>query len=118
MAPFSGTRLSDVFRVFDVDVALCGHAVVTRGAEGGAGSVTSDDITFFRDRISKIRARCPMRNEQGYNSISGQNSIRANGGARKAPAKNHPASPALALYWLSKSIISHLSSAPTLYFVY
>ena len=54
MVPFSSTRLNRVFRVFDVDVALCGYAVVTRGAEGGAGSVTSDDITFFRDRISKV----------------------------------------------------------------
>ena len=41
MVPFSYARLSGIFRVFDVDVALCGYAVVTRGAEGGAGSVTS-----------------------------------------------------------------------------
>ena len=51
MVPLSGTHLSRVFRVFDVEVALCGYAVVTHGAEGGAGSVTSDNITFFRDRI-------------------------------------------------------------------
>ena len=39
-----------LFDLFDVDVALCGDAVVTRGAEGGAGWVMSDDITFERDR--------------------------------------------------------------------
>ena len=50
MVPFSYARLSGIFRVFDVDVALCGYAVVTCGAEGGAGWVTSDDITFERDR--------------------------------------------------------------------
>ena len=50
MVPFSYARLSGTFRVFDVDVALRGYAVATRGAEGGAGWVTSDDITFERDR--------------------------------------------------------------------
>ena len=62
MVPFSYARLSGIFRVFDVDVALRCYAVVTRGAEGGAGWVTSDDITFERDRKSKIRARHGMRN--------------------------------------------------------
>ena len=76
MVPFSYARLSGIFRVFDVDVALRGYAVVTRGAEGGAGWVTSDDITFERDRKSKIRAHCPVRNELSYNSLSGLYSIR------------------------------------------
>ena len=75
MVPFSYARFSDISRVFDVDVALCGYAVVTRGAEGGAGWVTSDDITFERDRKSKIRARCPVRNELSYNSLTGSTAI-------------------------------------------
>ena len=48
MVSFSDAHLSGIFRLFDVDVALCGYAVATRGAEGGAGSVTSDDINFFQ----------------------------------------------------------------------
>ena len=68
MVPFSGTKLSRVFRLFDVDVALCGYAVVTRGAEGSAGLVTSDDITFSRHRFSKLRVRCVIHNKQGYKS--------------------------------------------------
>ena len=37
--------------------------------------MTSDDITFFRDRISKIRARLPVRNKLSYNRISGLDTV-------------------------------------------
>ena len=97
MVPLSGTRLSSIFEVFDVNVCIALLGIYGPCTQGQPISVTSDDITFFRDRISKIRARLCLRNELSYNSLSGLFSIRANGDARKRPAKNHTASPARAL---------------------
>ena len=57
MVSFSGTGMSRVFGVVYLEAALCGYRdgyAGTRGAEGSAGSVTSDNITFIRDHLSKV----------------------------------------------------------------
>ena len=90
MVPLSGTRLSSIFEVFDVNAYIALLGIYGPCTQGQPISVTSDDITFERDRKSKIQARCPVRNELSYNSLSGLFSIRANGGARKGRAKILP----------------------------
>ena len=78
MVPLSGTRLSGILEVFDVNVWYCPIRHLWPLYPSIPISVTSDDITFFRDRISKIRARLDLRNKLSYkyNSISGLYSIR------------------------------------------
>ena len=77
MVPFSGTAtgLNSVVRVFDVDVShnveLCGGYALRVAQKGRCRtSMTFDDITFFRNRFSKIRAHLGMPNEQGYTILS------------------------------------------------
>ena len=65
--------------------------------------MTSDDITFFRDRISKIRARHDMRNELSYPELgsaprsiepderSAVRPLEAAAGAHLPPAAGQPA---------------------------
>ena len=47
MVPLSGTRVYSMFRVVDVDVAPCGHAVRQRRRGGAALGRTFGAITFF-----------------------------------------------------------------------
>ena len=70
MVPLSGTRLSSIFEVFDVNVYIALLGIYGPCTQGQPIWVTSDDITFFRDRISKIRARQSSRISLLYNCIS------------------------------------------------
>ena len=69
MVPFSDTGHIRVFRLFDVEVALCVHhpTVARRVAELSTGELARKDRIFDSDRISKIRARQSTRNEESYN---------------------------------------------------
>ena len=77
MVPLSGTRLSGILEVLDVNVYIALIGNYGPCTQGRPISVTSDDLTFFRDRFSKIRARHATRHELSYNSISGLYGIRS-----------------------------------------
>ena len=77
MVPLSGTGISRILRVFDVNVYIALLGIYGPYTQGRPRSMTSDDITFFRDRFSKIRARHATRNHLSYNSISGLFSIKS-----------------------------------------
>ena len=71
MVPFSGTGLCFIFRLFDVEVALCVTTAARRAAEFSTEELARKDRISDSDRISKIRARHDMRNEESYKYISG-----------------------------------------------
>ena len=75
MVPFLDTGLSTIFRLFNVEVALCVTTAARRAAEFSTEELVRKDRIFDSDRISKIRARHLMRNEESYNYISGCNSL-------------------------------------------
>ena len=70
MVPFLDTGLSTIFRLFNVEVALCVTTAARRVAEFSTGELARKDRIFYSDRISKIRARHDMRNEERYINIS------------------------------------------------
>ena len=69
MVPLSGIGLSSIYRVFDVNVALCTTTAARRRPSGWWRMVTSDGIKSDWERISKIRARPPVRNEHTRTGI-------------------------------------------------
>ena len=75
MVPFSGTGLCFIFRLFDVEVALCVTTAARRAAEFSTEELARKDRISDSDRISKIRARLYLRLEESYNYISGCNSV-------------------------------------------
>ena len=75
MVPFLDTGLSTIFRLFNVEVALCVTTAARRAAEFSTGELARENRISDSDRISKIRARHEMRNEESYNYISGCNSV-------------------------------------------
>ena len=62
MVPLSGIGLSSIYRVFDVNVALCTTTAARRRPSGWWRMVTSDGIKSDWERNSKIRARQSSRN--------------------------------------------------------
>ena len=75
MVPFLDTGLSTIFRLFNVEVALCVTTAARRAAEFSTEELARKDRISDSDRISKIRARQSVRNEESYNYISGCNSV-------------------------------------------
>ena len=66
-----GVNERSFFRVFDVEVPPYIAAAAHCRAGSQAACRMSDGIKWDWDRNSKIRSRHEMRNEQGYNFISG-----------------------------------------------
>ena len=62
MVPLSGIGLSSIYRVFDVNVALCTTTAARRRPSGWWRMVTSDGIKSDWERFSKIRARLTTAN--------------------------------------------------------
>ena len=75
MVSFLDTGFSTIFRLFNVEVALCVTTAARRAAEFSTEELVRKDRISDSDRISKIRARHLMRNEESYNHISGCNSL-------------------------------------------
>ena len=92
MVPFLDTGLSTIFRLFNVEVALCVTTAARRAAEFSTEELVRKDRIFDSDRISKIRARHQMRNEESYNYISGCNSVMSMVRRTSGPQKtiSHP----------------------------
>ena len=94
MVPFSGTGLCFIFRLFDVEVALCVTTAARRAAEFSTEELVRKDRISDSDRISKIRARHGTRNEESYNYISGCNSlmsmVRRTSGPQKSGSRHPP----------------------------
>ena len=63
MVPLSGIGLSSIYRVFDVNVALCTTTAARRPPSGCWRMVTSEGTKSDWERFSKIRARLYTRNE-------------------------------------------------------
>ena len=72
MVPFSGTGLYFIFRLIDVEVALCVTTAARRVVEFSTGELARKDVIFDSDRISKIRARLYLRLGESYNEYSGR----------------------------------------------
>ena len=72
----------------------CAGAVQARLAVRGVLEVvlgwTSGAIVIDVDMISKIGARCPMRNEHGYNSLFGRSAIADVQTLVRAPSLSYP----------------------------
>ena len=62
MVPLLSIGLSSIFRVFDVNVALCTITAARSRPSGCWRMVTSDGIKTDWERFSKIRARLPVAN--------------------------------------------------------
>ena len=77
MVPFSGTGLCFIFRLFDVEVALCVTTAARRAAEFSTEELARKDRISDSDRISKIRARLYLRLEESYNYPSRCYSVKA-----------------------------------------
>ena len=94
MVPFLDTGLSTIFRLFNVEVALCVTTAAQRVAEFSTGELARKDRISDSDRISKIRARHGTRNEESYNYISGCNSVmsmvRRTSGPQKSGSRHPP----------------------------
>ena len=74
MVPFSGTALSGIFRLFDIDVPPYITTAAHRGAGWLAACWTSDGPIFDWERFSKKRARHLLANQHsrtGFEAISG-----------------------------------------------
>ena len=69
MVPLSGIGLSSIYRVFDVNVALCTTTAARRRPSGWWRMVTSDGIKSDWERNSKIRARQSPRNHHTRTGI-------------------------------------------------
>ena len=69
MVPLSGIGLSSIYRVFDVNVALCTTTAARRRPSGWWRMVTSDGIKSDWERFSKIRARLATRNQHTRTGI-------------------------------------------------
>jgi hypothetical protein len=78
MVPFLDTGLSTIFRLFNVEVALCVTTAARRAAEFSTEELVRKDRISDSDRISKIRARHGTRNEESYNYISGHTGSNGN----------------------------------------
>ena len=87
-----------IFRLFDVEVALCVTTAAQRVAEFSTGELARKDRIFDSDRISKIRARQSVRNEESYNYISGcysvMSMVRPASGPPKSGSYRTPPAPA------------------------
>ena len=92
MVPFLDTGLSTIFRLFNVEVALCVTTAARRAAEFSTEELVRKDRIFDSDRISKIRARHDMRNEESYKYISGCYSLMSMVRPASVPQKtiSHP----------------------------
>ena len=67
--------------VWHLQQRYAGHDVLEVSLEWTYGA-----ITFLNGRYSKIGARCPMRNEHGYNSSLGPTRV----GAIQTPVRGGP----------------------------
>ena len=97
MVPFLDripTGLSTIFRLFNVEVALCVTTAARRAAEFSTVELARKDRIFDSDRISKIRARHDMRNEESYKYISGcyslMSMVRRTSGPQKSGSRHPP----------------------------